>query len=123
MSIRTGSRPLVIAEPGDPPYVEPGPAILGGGFDSGLQSPIECRVTAEGTRELVSIHAKNVGDSLFGPWKVQTTTMTLRDDRLVVTSTSDSERIYSRTSEVFTRSSKASARRSCGGDLAVRSLS
>jgi len=118
-----GIRPLVIAEPGDPPYVEPGPAILGGGFDSGLQSPIECRVTAAGTRELVSIHAKNVGDSLFGPWKVQTTTMTLRDDRLVVTSTSDSERIYSRTSEVFTRSSKASARRSCGGDLAVRSLS
>ena len=73
--------------------------------------------------ELVSIHAENVGDSLFGPWKVQTTTMTLRDDRLVVTSTSDSERIYSRTSEVFTRSSKANARRSCGGDLAVRSLS
>src|SRR6266540_3506119 len=39
-----GLRPLVIAEPADPPYVEPGPAILGGGFDSGLQSPVVCKV-------------------------------------------------------------------------------
>ena len=77
-------RPLVIAEPGDPPYVEPGPAILGGGFDSGLQSPIVCRVTADGVRELVSVHAENVGDSLYGPWKIHTTTMILQDDRLVV---------------------------------------
>jgi hypothetical protein len=96
-----GIQPLVIAEPGDPPYVEPGPAILGGGFDSGLQSPIACKVNADGTRELVSIHAENVGDSLFGPWKVHTTTMTLRDDRLVVISTSDSERSFSKASEVF----------------------
>ncbi len=96
-----GIRPLVIAQPGDPPYVEPGPAILGGGFDSILQSPIACTVDAEGTRELVSIHAENVGDSLSGPWQVHTTTMTLRDDRLVVISTSDSESGFSMTSEVF----------------------
>ncbi|TMK55709.1 MAG: hypothetical protein E6G54_09680 [Actinobacteria bacterium] len=52
-----GVHPLLVADPGDPPYVEPGPAILGGGFDSGLQSPIACRTNADGTRELVSVHA------------------------------------------------------------------
>jgi hypothetical protein len=95
-----GIRPLIIAEPGDPPYVEPGPAILGGGFDSGLQSPIECRVNDDGTRELVSIHAENVGDSLSGPWQVHTTTMVLRDERLVVTGTNDSESSFPGTSGI-----------------------
>jgi len=48
-----------------------------------------CRVNDDGTRELVSIHAENVGDSLSGPWRVHTTTMvygasgsSLRDKRL-----------------------------------------
>ncbi len=89
-----GIRPFVIADPGDPPYVEPGPAILGGGFDSVVQSPIVCRVNDDGTRELVSIHAENVGDSLNGPWRVHTTRMVLRNERLVVTSTNDSERSF-----------------------------
>ena len=84
-----GIRPLVVADPDDPPYLKPGPAILGGGFDSGLQSPIVCRVNADGARELVSVHAENVGDSIEGPWKVHTTTMVLQGDRLVVTSTKD----------------------------------
>lgn len=84
-----GIRALVIADPGDPPFVRPGPAILGGGFDSGLQSPIVCRARDDGTRELVSIHAENVADSLSGPWEVHTSTMTLRGDRLVVRSTDD----------------------------------
>jgi hypothetical protein len=85
-----GIRPLIIGEPGDPPYVQPGLAILGGGFDSGLQGPIVCRVNDDGTRELVSIHAENVGGPLSGPWEVHTTTMVLRGERLVVTSTDDS---------------------------------
>jgi Tol biopolymer transport system component len=93
-----GIRPLVIADPADPPYVQPGPAILGGGFDSGLQSPVVCRVKDDGTRELVSIHAENVGGPLSGPWEVHTTTMVLRGERLVVTSvvtpTDDSESIF-----------------------------
>jgi hypothetical protein len=84
-------RPLVIAEPGDRPYVEPGLAILGGGFDSGLQSPIVCRANDDGIRELISIHAENVGGPLSGPWEVHTTTMILRGGRLVVTSTDDSK--------------------------------
>lgn len=95
-----GIRPLVIADPGDPPYVDPGPAILGGGFDSGLQSPIVCRVTDDGARELVSIHAQNVGDSLSGPWEVHETTMVLRNERLVVTSTNDSEASFPGTSGI-----------------------
>ena len=74
--------------------------ILGGGFDSGLQSPMACKVNDDGTRELVSIHAENVGDSLSGPWQVHTTTLVLRDDRLVVTSTSDSESSFPGTSGI-----------------------
>jgi hypothetical protein len=95
-----GIRPLVIAEPGDPPYLEPGPAILGGGFDSGLESPVACRVNDDGTRELVSVHAANVGDSLSGPWQIHATTMVLRGDRLVVTSTSDSRSSFPGTSGI-----------------------
>jgi hypothetical protein len=86
-----GIRPLLIAEPGDLPYVEPGPAILGGGFDSVMQSPVVCRVKGDGTRELVSVHAENVGDSLSAPWQLHTTTMVLQGNRLVVNSTDDSE--------------------------------
>jgi Tol biopolymer transport system component len=95
-----GIHPLVVAEPGDPPYVESGPAILGGGFDSALQSPIVCRVDHDGTRELVSIHAENAGDGLSGPWRVHTTTMVLRNERLVVTSTNDSESSFPGTSGI-----------------------
>jgi hypothetical protein len=94
-------RPLEVAEPGDPPSVEPGPAVLGGGFDSALQSPIVCRVNADGTRELVSIHAENVGGPIAEPWRVHRTTMVLEGDRLIVTSTSDARETISMTSEVF----------------------
>ncbi len=98
----SGIRPLVVAEPGDPPDVEPGPAILGGGFDSGLWSPIECRVAADGTRELISVHAENVAGPITGRWKVHTTTMALKGNRLVVASTNDLESDnFSRTSGVF----------------------
>lgn len=55
-----GIRPLLVADPGDPPYVEPGPAILGGGFDSVMQSPVVCKVNDDGSRELISIRAENV---------------------------------------------------------------
>jgi Tol biopolymer transport system component len=96
-----GLRPLVVADRGDPPYVKAGPAIIGGGFDSGFQSPIVCRVNADGSRELVSVHAENVGDSIDGLWHVHTTTMVLRGDRLVVTSTNDSRHTFSMTSAEF----------------------
>lgn len=93
-------RPLVIGEPADPPYVQPGLAILGGGFDSGLQSPVVCRVNDDSTRELVSIHAENVGGPLSGPWEVHTTTMVLHGERLVVMSTDDSESSFPGTSGI-----------------------
>lgn len=103
-----GIRSLVIAEPGDPPYVEPGPAILGGGFDSVTQSPVVCRVVKDDrARELVSIHAENVGDSLSGPWRVHTTTMLLEGDRLVVTSEDDSESSFPGTSGIPSFSDRA----------------
>jgi hypothetical protein len=94
--------PLVVSEPGDPPYVEPGPAILGGGFDSGLWSPIQCRAAVDGSHELVSVHAENLTGPITGPWRVHTTTMVLEGDRLVVTSTNEIESDnFTRASDVF----------------------
>ncbi len=98
----SGISPLVVSTPGDPPYVEPGPAILGGGFDSGLWSPIQCTVAADGSRELVSVHAENLTGPITGPWRVHTTTMILDGDRLVVTSTDEvKSENYTRASGVF----------------------
>jgi len=84
-----GIHPLVIQGPDDRPFVKPGPAILGGGFDSGSQSPVECRVGSDGDRELVSIHAEATGSPSTDLWLVYRTTMVLQGDRLVVTSTSE----------------------------------
>ncbi len=97
-----GIHPLVVADPADRPYMKPGPAILGGGFDSGLWSPIECRVDADGTRELVSVHAENITGPITGPWKVHRTTMVLRGDNLIVVAVAeDQSSSFSRTSDVF----------------------
>ena len=87
----TSFHPLVIAEPGDPPYLKPGPAAIGGGFDSVAQSPVECRVSADGTRELVSIHAELKSGPVSGPWDVHTTVLALHGDQLVVASSSDTK--------------------------------
>jgi len=65
-----------------------------------VQSPIVCRVNDDGTRELVSISAENVGDGQNGPWRVHPTRMVLRNERLVVTSTDDSERSFPRGSGI-----------------------
>lgn len=95
-------RPLVVADPGDLPYVRPEPAILGGGFDSRLQSPIACRISPDGTRELVSVHAENI-DATSVPWQwhIHTTTMVLRGEQLVVISTDDSKGTFSMGEGVF----------------------
>jgi hypothetical protein len=103
---RVGSdeiHPLVVADPADPPYVKPGPAILGGGFDSGLWSPIECGVDADGTRALVSVHAENMTGPLTGPWKVHRTTMFLQGNDLVVVAVAEDQTkgFFSRRSEAF----------------------
>jgi hypothetical protein len=57
-------------------------------------------VNENGSRELISIHAENVGDRLSGPWKVHTTTMVLQGDRLVVTSTGDAESSFPETTGI-----------------------
>jgi Tol biopolymer transport system component len=98
---REGIRPLVIAAPGDPPYVKPGPAILGGGFDSGLQSPILCEVNADGSREIVSVHAENTSDRVTGQWRVHTTNMLLNGDQLRVRSVGDADRTFHLHPEAF----------------------
>lgn len=85
-----GIRPLQIAPPGDPGYVEPGPAIFGGGFDSGQQSPVACEVGPDGTRRLVSIHAAPTGDLNTAPWHVHRTVLVLHGDTFTVVAHSDS---------------------------------
>jgi hypothetical protein len=94
-------RPLVITAPADPPYVKPGPAILGGGFDSGLQSPVVCKVHADGSREIVSVHAENTSDRVTGRWRVHTTNMLLTGDQLRVRSVGDAERTFPVPPEAF----------------------
>jgi TolB protein len=84
-----GIQPLVIQEPADPPFVKPGAAVLGGGFDSISQSPVECRVDSDGRPLLVSIHAEARGNPSTDPWGVHRTTMVLQGDQLVVVSTSE----------------------------------
>jgi hypothetical protein len=49
-------------------------------------------VNDDGIRELISIYAENVGGPMSGPWEVHTTTLVLRGERLVVTSTDARER-------------------------------
>ncbi len=63
-------------------HLKPGPAILGGGFDSTLQSPVACEVRPDGTRVLVSIQAEMVGNSIEGPWRVTHVELELRGDTL-----------------------------------------
>jgi len=93
-----GIHPLIIPGPDDRPFVKPGPAILGGGFDSASQSPVECRIRSDGARELVSIHAEATGNPSTDPWLVHRTTMVLRGDQLVVTSTSEKTEPWTMTS-------------------------
>jgi hypothetical protein len=96
-----GIHPLVIQEPADPPFVKPGGAVLGGGFDALSQSPVECRVGSDGDPELVSIHAEAGGNPSTDPWLVHRTTMVLHGDRLVVTSTSEKAKPWSMTWSLF----------------------
>ena len=93
-----GIHPLIIPGPDDRPFVKPGPAILGGGFDSASQSPVECRIRSDGARELVSIHAEATGNPSTDPWLVHRTTMVLQGDQLVVTSTSERTEPWTMTS-------------------------
>ena len=93
-----GIHPLIIPGPDDRPFVKPGPAILGGGFDSASQSPVECRIRSDGARELVSIHAEATGNPSTDPWLVHRTTMVLQGDQLVVTSTSEKTEPWTMTS-------------------------
>jgi hypothetical protein len=82
---RHGLQPLTIAPPGRPQLgISPGPAIFGGGFDSGAQNPITCLVTTRGMRWLIAIAAEFRGDA----WRVHRTQLQLiRDDLHVVSST------------------------------------
>lgn len=93
-----GIFPLVIQGPADPPFVKPGAAVLGGGFDSLSQSPVECRVGSDGRPALVSIHAEARGNPSTELWRVHRTTMVLQGDQLVVISTSEEAEFWTMSS-------------------------
>jgi TolB protein len=95
--------PLSISAPGAPEAgVRPGSAILGGGFDSGAQSPVACELRSDGSRVLVSIHASPTGN-LTDPWRVVQVELELRGDDLHVIDTfSRSARDISIGSPLFT---------------------
>jgi TolB protein len=96
-----GIHPLVIQGPADPPFVKPGAAVLGGGFDSLSQSPVQCRVDSDGRPLLVSIHAEARGNPSTDPWRVHRTTMVLQGDQLVVVSASEIAEPWSMTWTLF----------------------
>jgi hypothetical protein len=78
---RHGLQPLTIAPPGRPQLgISPGPAIFGGGFDSGAQNPIRCLVSPSGMRWLIAIDAELRGDG----WHVHRTQLRLIRDVLHV---------------------------------------
>jgi hypothetical protein len=77
-------RPLRISPEGTArARLRPGPAVLGGSFDSSGTSPVACLVRPDGTRVLVSIHATPLG-RFNGPWRVHRAELALRDDVLHV---------------------------------------
>ena len=75
-----GLAPLRIAPSSKLPAVDlrPGPAILGGGFDSGVQSPVSCQQQRDGTPALVATHAVPNG----GPWRITRVRFELSGDTL-----------------------------------------
>jgi hypothetical protein len=81
---RSGFRPLRIAPSAAlrRGHLQPGPAILGGGFDSGLQSPVSCQQRPNGTRVLVATRAEPAGANIRGPWRVTRVQFRLQDDTL-----------------------------------------
>jgi hypothetical protein len=64
--------------------LRPGPAVLGGGFDSSGISPVACLVRSDGTPVLVSVHATPIGNLINGPWRVHRAELALRGDVLHV---------------------------------------
>ncbi len=77
-------RPIRIAPEGTAKAeLRPGPAVLGGGFDSSGVSPVACLVRPDGTRVLVSVHATPIG-KFNGPWRVHRAELALRGDVLHV---------------------------------------
>lgn len=84
---RDAVRPLRIAPPAAPRYgVRPGSAKFGGGFDSGSQSPVACRVEPDGNRFLVARQAFLVGARISGAWRVHSVFLRLRGNAFHVAS-------------------------------------
>lgn len=80
-------RPLELAPPGDPGYLEPGPVRLGGPHDATYQAGFVCRILDARQRELVAWSAQR--DDGASPWRLRLTTLELRDGVFVVTGTED----------------------------------
>jgi Tol biopolymer transport system component len=78
-----GLSPLRIAAAGAAKAgLKPGPAVFGGSFDSGAQSPIACTIRPGGSRVLISTQAQSLSSRITGPWRVQRTELQLRGGSL-----------------------------------------
>jgi hypothetical protein len=82
---RQAIRPLRIAPTrGAGFHLRNGPAVLGGGFDSGGVSPVSCRVRPNGSRALIATQASPIKGNLNGPWRVKRAQLVLRGNTLHV---------------------------------------
>ena len=82
---RHGLSPLRIAAAGAAKAgLKPGPAVFGGSFDSGAQSPIACTIRPDGSRVLTFTQAQPLSGRITGPWRVHRTELQLRGGSLHV---------------------------------------
>ncbi len=79
-------RPLELAPPGDPGFLEPGPIRLGGAHDVVWQTGFQCR-SIGAQRVLVARSAQR--DDGGSPWRIHETILELRGDVFVVLGTED----------------------------------
>ena len=87
----TGMHPLVLAAPGDPGFLEPGPIRLGGHQTSIMSSGFECRVENAGSRVLVAWSAER--DDGVSPYRMHLTTLELDGDTFTVVDTEDQQHV------------------------------
>ena len=82
-----GIEPIVLASPGDPGFLEPGPIRFGGAQDVLMNSGFECSVDTDGSRVVVAWSAER--DDGFSPYRMHLSTLVLEGNTFRVTGTED----------------------------------
>lgn len=79
--------PIVLASPGDPGFLDPGPIRFGGGQDVLMSSGFECSVDTDGSRVIVAWSAER--DDGVSPYRMHLSTLVLEGNTFRVTGTED----------------------------------